>query len=947
MDHVNNLMKTSIFTPLINTMRRLTRRGRRLQSGQALVVLAIGFIGLLGFVGIVTDVSLLFIRYSTMRRAVDAASVAAAGQMRRIADSDPLDAFAQDEADSVTRLNLAARQFIELYGLNPTNVLVETCRVQRVTRDVNDNALDRAGVRIMLADGSPNPAANEEDVRRYRQLCTDEELKLVRVTAQIEAPTVFMRLLGYDTVTLTESAISQTAVLDVILILDVSESMLNETTYADWDTLDPPRGVRYMPPYLDPNYDDLQLADLSAVPPRPYDRDMWYSMLISSQRQLTDALHPLIAYTGTPDGLRYQIGDTIVAFEPNGSGGWQEYTGAAASPVGRLEPRQLCQVRALPISVYPGHSPVPAWLRQEYFGYFGTNYTNQFFGDYPNDPSVPANFRGFVPQYNYFGCCNDPLGITDANGNMDMSNLICQPFRQARNAAAGFLARLDFLRGDRVGFVTFDRYATVIQPVVRNPAAPLDPNQNLQSAMFESENGIFDGSTRLRWGAREILNRVIGVRTEQSTYQDVTGPGGIRDGFWDRIVDGSTLRTYDGLMNARIDDFVTNPALGACPYDKAFVGGAFSLARTMPDGSPRGGSLIDDMHTVPSWYSGGAEPKAVSYEFRASCSGTNIGGALAAASNTLYTAGRREGSVWIMVMLSDGAANGSNTVTRNGNPPGTPNVYNLNVSGFHEPLNAVGGTTPLTAWPPPAPAYGAFGLCPYGTSANPGELLRDTIPPYCQDLLPYTRTYCGTVAPNPALLILDAHPNCYEFYDVDDYARDWADWIGVAALPGAITGSGSGRVANQLLPTIFTIGFGLNFDADDGNPCAGNANCMRGNPPARPANPTQMRWREDYLGEELLRYIADVGDNFQIDNDYWQRSMGARIANGFTGDVTTTDWGPRGACEEPFVVGDIGENYQPILPRTSCGNYFVAQGEAELVAVFNEIASRMFTRLSQ
>ena len=26
----------------------------------------------------------------------------------------------------------------------------------------------------------------------------------------------------------------------------------------------------------------------------------------------------------------------------------------------------------------------------------------------------------------------------------------------------------------------------------------------------------------------------------------------------------------------------------------------------------------------------------------------------------------------------------------------------------------------------------------------------------------------------------------------------------------------------------------------------------------------------DYLGEELLRYIADVGDNFQIDNDYWQ-----------------------------------------------------------------------------
>lgn len=35
------------------------------QSGQALVILALGFIGLLGFVGIVTDVSLLLVRYST------------------------------------------------------------------------------------------------------------------------------------------------------------------------------------------------------------------------------------------------------------------------------------------------------------------------------------------------------------------------------------------------------------------------------------------------------------------------------------------------------------------------------------------------------------------------------------------------------------------------------------------------------------------------------------------------------------------------------------------------------------------------------------------------------------------------------------------------------------------------------------------------------------------
>ena len=68
-------------------MRLLSRLGRkRGQTGQSLVILAIGFLALLGFVGIVTDVSVLFIRYSTMRRAVDAAAIAAAGQMRRVVD---------------------------------------------------------------------------------------------------------------------------------------------------------------------------------------------------------------------------------------------------------------------------------------------------------------------------------------------------------------------------------------------------------------------------------------------------------------------------------------------------------------------------------------------------------------------------------------------------------------------------------------------------------------------------------------------------------------------------------------------------------------------------------------------------------------------------------------------------------------------------------------------
>jgi hypothetical protein len=125
--------------------RRMLRRG---QTGQTIVILAFGFIVLLGFVGIVTDVSLMFVRYSTLRRAIDAAAVSAAGQMRRAVPTDAeitqanggggtqqekdLRAVGYATARNITEVNLAARQFIELYGLTPTQVLVDTCATTEI-----------------------------------------------------------------------------------------------------------------------------------------------------------------------------------------------------------------------------------------------------------------------------------------------------------------------------------------------------------------------------------------------------------------------------------------------------------------------------------------------------------------------------------------------------------------------------------------------------------------------------------------------------------------------------------------------------------------------------------------------------------------------------------------------------------------------------------------------
>ncbi len=220
-----------------------------------------------------------------------------------------------------------------------------------------------------------------------------------------------------------------------------------------------------------------------------------------------------------------------------------------------------------------------------------------------------------------------------------------------------------------------------------------------------------------------------------------------------------------------------------------------------------------------------------------------------------------------------------------------------------------------------------------------------------------------------------AAPHCLDFYDVDDYARDWADWVGIAELPGAVLGGTTGRVSDQLLPTIFTIGFGLNYN--EGTVTCSNDNCIRGLEAAASSDTGNlMRDRNaDYLGEELLRYIADVGDNFQIDSDYWQMCASQTIKpfdplfvpqtapcllSGFNNTENRIDneiylnnlspeWGVRGPCEAAWTgaANARGNTFLPTTPQTSCGNYFVADNNAELQEVFNQIASRMFTRLSQ
>jgi hypothetical protein len=469
----------------MRTLRGLL--SRHSQAGQSIVLLAIAMIALIAFIGLVTDIALLFVRYSTLRRAVDSAAIAAAGQVRE----------GRTHMDIVS----AAYQFVELHGIGVdaiNEVFVETC-------DTNP--------------GDP-------------ELCTVPRRKLVRVTAQISSPTLFLRLMGWGTVRLQATATAEAAAVDIALVLDTSESMSKETNFC------------------------------------------------------MDGGNPACDYAGVSWG-----------------------------------------------DLDNGRFPARAFS-------WGDPWNDEKWGLY----------------------CNDP------NGDGFYDDLACQPFKQVREAAAAFIGQLDFVRGDRVILITFDRYAVPHDPDGAGPLPPVIDNEAL---------------------ARDVL---------MGEDHDPARPG---------------IGVYH------------NPE----PSD------GWNVCWTY---------RADGGWSVP-W----------SYEDVAPCGNTNLGGGVRAADNALRgyhpVTGAdmgtvRHEAVWIMVLLTDGAAN---------------------VTDPRDPL-------------PEVDEYGYWGYCPSDTFLDhpdyPGEM---GLLPFCRDEDAYSR-----------------HGSTNAAYDADDYARDWADSAGLSPEEGGD------------FIAIFTIGLG-------------------------------------------------------------------------------------------------------------------------------------------
>lgn len=154
------------------------------EHGQALVLIAISFIAVLAFVGLAMDAGVMFIAMGNLRRATDAGALAAAAQFR--------------EGRTPAELEAAALSAIAVNGISPSTVTVELC-------DLTD----------------PDPFLCATGVGGRTK-------KMVRVTATAQVQTAFLRVIGIRQITLSANSVSEAASMDVVLVIDISESMTFE-----------------------------------------------------------------------------------------------------------------------------------------------------------------------------------------------------------------------------------------------------------------------------------------------------------------------------------------------------------------------------------------------------------------------------------------------------------------------------------------------------------------------------------------------------------------------------------------------------------------------------------------------------------------------------------------------------------------------------------------------
>lgn len=179
-------------------------RGSMAQRGQALALVAVAFVILLLFVGLLTDAGVLYATYGQLKRAVDSAAVSAAVKFR--------------VSDDPALLTQVAREAAALHQLNNTDMQLYLCD--------NDADGDNDDPALLATPTGYSPVQFRNEFTFY---CgspgSTVTRKLIWVYARQNSPVYFMRLIGWETFPIYTYSISEAASLDIVLVLDTSETM--------------------------------------------------------------------------------------------------------------------------------------------------------------------------------------------------------------------------------------------------------------------------------------------------------------------------------------------------------------------------------------------------------------------------------------------------------------------------------------------------------------------------------------------------------------------------------------------------------------------------------------------------------------------------------------------------------------------------------------------------
>ncbi len=170
--------------------RNYKRTPSRAERGQVIILIALAVVGLIAILGLMMDGGILLLEYDRLKRSVDAGAIAASLQFR--------------EGYTIQELTKAATQLLTLnqVAIDQTTLVVETCD-------------------SLKAEASPDPAL-------MAQLCTDPPRKLVYVKATENVQFSFMKVIGINSAPITTDSIGEAASVDLVLVLDASQSMAAE-----------------------------------------------------------------------------------------------------------------------------------------------------------------------------------------------------------------------------------------------------------------------------------------------------------------------------------------------------------------------------------------------------------------------------------------------------------------------------------------------------------------------------------------------------------------------------------------------------------------------------------------------------------------------------------------------------------------------------------------------